>query len=510
MSLSPRKQLVLSRVGIATLLVYCAVRIGFFLTSKLTPFEEIYAIVFLSSELFLLVQGLGLFLTIGKVAGNSLKEADARDAPIPPITGSFPSVAVIVAARHEPRGILENTFTTLMNLNYPNKTLYFLDDSTDDRYHREAEEISEKYSAKLFRRTERHGAKAGIINDLLKEVKEKYIAVFDADQNPMPDFLLKTVAILENGEKLAFVQTPQFYTNLESGPVARGAGMQQAIFYEIICEAKGHNNAMFCCGTNVVFRKEALDKVGGFDEDSITEDFSTSLELHSHGYQSYYYNHAEVFGMGPESLVAYFKQQIRWATGTIGILKKIPRTFIRGPGSLSFAQWWEYLLSSIYYLIGWAIFITMISPILNLLFHVSPFMGNSVLYLGTFLPFFFISIFLFFLTMKARKYTFKQVYQGVLLTYLSFPVFMISVFYGLFTKNRKFAITSKGKFERLPFAMLIPYIVMIALSVGAIARGIVDFRMTYNYAILMNMFWVLYNLFIFVNIFYFNTRAGEK
>jgi cellulose synthase (UDP-forming) len=106
-----------------------------------------------------------------------------------------------------------------------------------------------------------------------KSGSEKYIAVFDSDMNPLPDFAESIVQIMEKNEKIAFVQTPQYYTNFETNRVARAAGLQQVVFYEYICEGKSLQDAMICCGTNVMFRRKALVEAGGFDDTSVTEDF---------------------------------------------------------------------------------------------------------------------------------------------------------------------------------------------------------------------------------------------
>ncbi len=504
MILTPGRQSVLAVWGMLNIVLYAFFRILFFVTTPLSPVGVGYACVFLLAELFLIVQNTGFFLTIWRIA----RRARAARPPEPPALapGAHPRVAVLVVARHEPRDVLEPTVTTLRNLNYPAKDLFFLDDSTEERYRREADQLADEYSMTMFRREKRHGAKAGIINDFLKTIDHPYVAIFDADQNPMPDFLLHVVPILEQRRKLAFVQTPQFYTNLDVGPVAKAAGMQQAIFYEIICEAKGFNRSMFCCGTNVVFRRRALAEIGGFDEESVTEDFSTSLKLHYHGWDSYYYNHAEVFGMGPETLPVYFKQQMRWAAGTTNVFKKIPRYFLKGPGKLSFTQWREYFLSSSYYFLGWAMFILTLSPVVNLLFDVTPFVGHSLWYLLTFLPYFFITQLLFIFTMKDRKYSFSQIYHGVMLTFLSVPFQMAAALRGLFSKKKIFTITPKGKNMTLPFPMLLPYLAFIVLSVVALAKGIVMYVVQHNHAFVMNDVWVVYNLFIYLNIFHFNKK----
>lgn len=154
--------------------------------------------------------------------------------------------------------------------------------------------------------------------------REKYLVIFDADMNPFPDFVEPLCEYLEKNPKVAFVQTPQYYSNFESNRVAKAAGLQQAIFYEYICEGKGLKDAMFCCGSNVMIRIEALLSVGGFNEVSVTEDFATSLLLHLNGWKSIYFNRVSAFGKGPEDLGSFFKQQFRWARGTLEIARELP------------------------------------------------------------------------------------------------------------------------------------------------------------------------------------------
>ena len=201
--------------------------------------------------------------------------------------------------------------------------------------------------------------KAGMINDFLAFLEgrplegselqhfqksgtsgtEKYVAIFDADMNPLPDFAESIVQIMEKNEKIAFVQTPQYYTNFETNRVARAAGLQQVVFYEYICEGKSLQDAMICCGTNVMFRRKALVAVGGFDDTSVTEDFATSIKFHSMGWSSRYFNRICAFGMGPNDLGGYFKQQFRWALGTVGLFRPILWKMIHSPRLLSPGRW---------------------------------------------------------------------------------------------------------------------------------------------------------------------------
>ncbi|MDD4183029.1 MAG: glycosyltransferase, partial [Candidatus Omnitrophica bacterium] len=243
-------------------LVYIAVRTALFLFAEYTAIEKFFASLLVAGDLFIILHSTGYAVNIIKMYSGKKKESYPGYESL---KGKLPSVAILVAARHEPKDILENTFVTLKNINYENKRIYFLDDSSDEKYTREADELCRDYSLILFRRQIRHGAKAGIINDCLKALTEDYVVIFDADQNPLPEFLNVLVPIIEKDKKLAYIQTPQFYSNIEESRVARASAFQQAVFYEYICEGKSSGGAMFCCGTNVIFRREALTDVGGLD-----------------------------------------------------------------------------------------------------------------------------------------------------------------------------------------------------------------------------------------------------
>lgn len=495
------KHIIFLSVIVFTIL-YAITRITFTIINSAgySNIEIIVSFLLLFSETFLLTHAIGygrhLIQTI-----NIKKEEDI----FIPSSEEIPSVAILVAARHEPKEVLEQTFRSITNIRYPNKKIYFLDDSSEEKYKKEAEELCENFGLTLFRRTERHGAKAGIINDCLKQVlTEKYIAIFDADQNPVPSFLNPIIRILEYNKKLAFVQTPQFYYNSDH-PVAHGSTFQQAIFYEYICESKGKGDAMFCCGTNVVFRKEALVDVDGFDEKYVTEDIATSLKLHMKGWQSKYYNHVGAFGMGPESLAEYFKQQARWSRGNFGLLRKIIYSFLTKPRSMTISQWIEYLLSGTYYLVGVSFLFLLICPILYLLFNIPTFFISYDIYLSVFIPYFTLSLSVFYITLQARNYKTKDLFLGQMLTYISFPIYIKSAFMGLLGLQGQFGITYKGKTAAMPYRYLWPQIIILYVNLIAFIWGINRFIYEENISLLINCFWTLFHFSIMLTIFYFNS-----
>jgi cellulose synthase (UDP-forming) len=421
-----------------------------------------------------------------------------------------PRVAVLMPARHEPYEVLDRTLTCLSNLDYPNKAVYFLDDSSDEEYLRDAEALALKHGVRLFRRAVRHGAKAGIINDCVKSLDEKYVAIFDCDQNPNRGFLKDLVSILEADPRLAFVQTPQYYTNTEGNPIAFGANIQHCIFYEYICEGKSARNAMIMCGTNVVIRREALQDAGGLDEASVTEDFSTTIEWHRRGWKSYFLNRTSVFGSGPETLASYLKQQYRWARGNLGVFRRLLGLLARRPGALSFWQWWEHLATGSYYLIGAAYTVMMLLPVLYLLFGVKSFYIRSDLYLYTFIPYFCLALLVFYASMRLRHYSLGQLLNVVLLGFISFPIFLRAAFGALIGSRAGFSITDKrGAVAAVPYRVVWPQILLWTLNLVAILWGLNTLALERDWSVVVAVIWASYHFLLLSSVFYYRL-AGVR
>jgi len=494
-------------LSIIVSLIYITVRTALFLFAEYNFIEKIFASLLVAGDLFIILHSAGYAINIVKMYSAAGKEYLPARASL---EGKKPSVAILVAARHEPKDILENTFVTLKNINYENKKIYFLDDSSERKYICEADELSRDYGLILFRRPIRHGAKAGIVNDCLKNLTDDYVVIFDADQNPLPEFLNVLVPLMEQDKKLAYIQTPQFYSNIEESRVARASAFQQAVFYEYICEGKSSGGAMFCCGTNVMFRRQALVDIGGLDESTVTEDFATSIKFHVAGWKSLYYNHVYAFGMGPNDLIGYFKQQFRWATGTISVFKKIIWRFFTRPFSLSLFQWWEYLLSGSYYLVGLAFFILMICPIAYLLFKIPSFFANPEVYFLAFVPYFILSMSVFYFILARRHYKAKDLFIGQLLATITFPVYINGALAAIFGKKITFGVTGKTRSSAIGYLNIWPQILMIFINFIAFTWGMNRFFYERNTAVLVNGVWVLYYFAVLCSVFYFNTAQDRE
>jgi len=490
--------LILVYLSFLGLFLYFGVRLYVFFSNGRGFLNLLISFLLLLAEAHSIIHSLGFIISIirlRKPNANYHRHAELD-------RNNLPSVTILVPARNEPLSILELTFISLTSLDYSNKAIFFLDGS-DEEYLIANRELADKYRIGYFHPTEKPKSKAEIINLYLPMVSSKYISVFDADQNPLPEFLTETVGLSEYSKNIGFVQTPQLYSNFNTSPIARGAALQQSIFYENVCESKGRSGSMFCCGTNFLMKTEVLKKVGGFDASSVTEDFATSVKIHSLGYRSIYYNHVRVFGLAPETLPAYLKQQFRWSAGSVGVLRRLVLDSLDGKLHLNLNQKWEYFLSATYYFVGWSFFILMLCPILYLLFDIPSYFASPYLYLGTFIPYYVLMLITFYATMKKRNYKMKDVFTGIIMGSMSYPVLIKSTSAAILGRKVSFEITAKGQSGKLSFWKLWPWTAMIALNLVAVSYGF--FRLSENYyAIGINMAWCLYHSFLLSHIFKLN------
>ena len=246
-------------------------------------------------------------------------------------------------------------------------TIVVCNDGRVGKYPRWAEidMLATELGVRCSTRSSGRGAKAGNIENARQTFNIKgtaLAAIFDADQVPEPDFLLKTIPPFAD-PKVGWVQTGQYYANLNN-PVSRWADDQQSMFYNMLCPGKAALNAAFICGTNVVLRAAALDEIGGLPQDSVTEDFAASINLHPR-WRSIYLTDILATGLGPLDIPSYLKQQGRWALGTLAVFRDhwhdilLPKR-----NGLRFGQRVQYFLAGTHYLCGLRDLIYLLSPVL--------------------------------------------------------------------------------------------------------------------------------------------------
>jgi cellulose synthase (UDP-forming) len=272
------------------------------------------------------------------------------------------SVDVLIPVYDEPAEIVASTLAAAARLQDDRTRVWLLDDGRSPEMQRLAQRLRVGY----LRRDDNTGAKAGNINRALARTSGEFVVVLDCDHVARPHLLSSTLPYFSADARLAYVQTPQYYGNQAASPIARAAAAQQALFFGPIARGKDGLGAMFCAGTNVVFRRAALLDAGGFPEGSLTEDFELSIRLHERGWHSAYHPEVLAVGLGPEDMASYVSQQQRWARGCLGALPKVMRA------RLPLRVRAQYLLSASYFLSGWTLLVYMSLPVVRILFGLQP------------------------------------------------------------------------------------------------------------------------------------------
>lgn len=398
--------------------------------------------------------------TIGHLVG--LWQALWNDGiEIPPKSRRRFDVDVFVPTYGESLSTLRRTVSAAVEMDGDHRT-YVLDDAVRDEVARLADECGAEY----IPREASSGAKAGNLNHALDRTDGQLVVVFDADHVARRDFLTRLLGYFED-PTVAIVQTPQFYGNAVDNPVARGAWHQQMIFYGPILRGKSDLDAAFLCGTNAIIRRDALIEAGGFEEDSVVEDFATSLRMQRDRWRSVYFPYVLAEGEGPTTLAAYVSQQQRWASGSLGLLRDLA-PFRSG---LSFLQRVQHVLSSSYYLVGLALAIYVSLPILALGWRLGPFGRGAATFLLFYVPHMLTSLFNLRRQMggnfglRHMQYTFGM-----------FPTYVVSAVATLFGGSASFTSTGAGSGEH-PKPPLLAWatVVVFAATLGAMVYGVLRY-----------------------------------
>jgi cellulose synthase (UDP-forming) len=298
------------------------------------------------------------------------------------------SVDVFIATYNEPVELLRDTAVCAVSMRYPHRT-YLLDDGNRPEVAALARELGCDYLA----RTDRTGAKAGNLNHALRHTTGEFVVTLDADHVPAPDLIEKLLGLFADAD-VAAVQSNQDFYNLDSFQhetdwVRRSAWQQQELFFNVIQPGKDSANAAYYCGSPAMLRRSALEEIGGFPEETITEDMHTSLRLQKRGYRTIYVNRTVARGLAPHTYDAYQGQWRRWGIGAMQVFRLENPLFCRG---LSFMQRVNYLASTYFYWTGLQKCVYLLLPGLCLMLGVFPLATRVPLFLSYFAPYLIVSL----------------------------------------------------------------------------------------------------------------------
>lgn len=359
-------------------LVGCGlVALGYFLWWAVTATHPGYAPLF---WLLMLSLGFKLLSTLHEwVHYMHVRE------PVPPAYRPAPrSVDVLTTAcPGEPHTMIIRTLEAMQAIRYPH-TSYLCDEGNDPVLRAACARLGVVHVTRELK----INAKAGNINNALRQATGELCVILDPDHVPATSFLDAVVPYFED-EQVGYVQVVQAYGNQAQSLVARGAAEQTYHFYGPLMMGMNAFGTVQAIGANCTFRRAALDAIGGHAA-GLTEDMHTAMRLHAAGWKSAYVPQVLSKGLVPSSLAAFYSQQLKWSRGAFDLLFRVyPKLFRQ----FNWVQRLHYLLLPLYFLSGVIAFIDLTLPVLSLglsefpwvvslrdlAIHVAPLLGMGLL-----------------------------------------------------------------------------------------------------------------------------------
>ena len=280
-------------------------------------------------------------LLVAVYGGNALLLAvlylrQRGDSPVLPSPRAWPVVTVQLPIYNE-MYVIKRLVRAVAQLDYPRDRLQIqvLDDSTDESAWL-ARACVEQYRGQglditLHRRRDRRGYKAGALAEGLKTAKGEFLAIFDADFVPAPDFLKRTVPHLVADPGLGFVQTRWSYLNADYSSLTLAQTIALDGHFVVEHLARNRNGLLMNFnGTAGIWRTQAIEDSGGWQSDTLTEDVDLSFRAQLSGWRALYLPDVDAPAELPPQMAAFKRQQARWATGAAQCLVKLSGALLRG------------------------------------------------------------------------------------------------------------------------------------------------------------------------------------
>jgi cellulose synthase/poly-beta-1,6-N-acetylglucosamine synthase-like glycosyltransferase len=252
--------------------------------------------------------------------------------------------------------VVDRLLDAVCKLDYPREKLdiQLLDDSTDETVE-VALGLVERYAAlghpvTYHHRDNRSGFKAGALAEGLKTAKGEFIAIFDADFVPPPDFVLKCIHHFKD-PKIGMVQTRWTHINRNYSFLTEVEAILLDGHFVLEHSGRARHGVFFNFnGTAGMWRRAAIDEAGGWEHDTLTEDTDLSYRAQLKGWKFLYLQDVECPAELPVEMTAFKTQQARWAKGLIQVAKKIlPMVFTSDEPRKVKVEAWYHLTANLSY-----------------------------------------------------------------------------------------------------------------------------------------------------------------
>jgi cellulose synthase/poly-beta-1,6-N-acetylglucosamine synthase-like glycosyltransferase len=282
----------------------------------------------------ILYTGGQLYLLYTYVRHNRASGADSQGLPQLP-EELLPRVTVQLPLYNE-RYVARRIIDAVAALDYPRDLLHIqvLDDSTDDTTELIRGRIDQLQAdglrIDLLHRENRSGYKAGALAIGLEQTDGEFIAIFDADFIPEPSFLRNTIPHFYQDDRIGVVQTRWGHLNDADNILTRSQALAIDSHFAVEQFARSAGDLIFSFnGTGGLWRRTCIDDAGGWNADTLTEDFDLSYRAQIKGWRFKFVRDVVVPGEIPPQMHAYKQQQARWAKGSTQVLLKLALPLLR-------------------------------------------------------------------------------------------------------------------------------------------------------------------------------------
>jgi len=422
--------------------------------------------------------------------------------------GEEPEVVVIIPTYGEPPAMAYETAKSVLQQDYPLGRIKLVigDDSHRSAIKQVAERLGREHPRLLIKYLEppfrgdpkrRGEAKAGNLNAAIEWMDAalpdvQFVETRDADDKVGdPSFLRQVIGQLLADPEVAFVQTIKD-AEVDSGDPF---GNRELLFYRKAMLAKNAANAVFPCGSGVVWRRKALDDIGGFPAWNLVEDLQSGVEALRRGWRGLYLPIVGAVGQtAPEDIPNSVKQRGTWAIDTMRL------TFWGNKQGLTPRQHLQFAELGFFYLMGFAVLVFASTPVLTLALDVYPMTVDWAGFAFHFWP--YAATVELFLVSLADGLPFEALWRSRQIWLGMAPVYaratLVALFYGPNRKPR-YRVTRKQHVTGLYLREVLPQLILLVALISASIYHISTHSLL-NTADLGSLFWAGYFILISIRV----------